>query len=102
MWWPIRNYCRRSCYGVTVISEVTIDSNTVMMTMLEAIWCPSIAQSILQTCLFSSIESKTQAIALPNALLDPQLYKIPQLYKTSLKCIKINHICINNPQAFKI
>ena len=34
-------------------------------------------------------------------VLDPQMYKFPQVYKTSLKCIKINHNCINHPQMYK-
>ena len=37
----------------------------------------------------------------PPALLDPQMYKILQTYKTFLKCIKINHNCINHPQMYK-
>ena len=28
-------------------------------------------------------------------VFDPQMYKFPQTYKTSLKCIKSDHICIN-------
>ena len=34
------------------------------------------------------------------SLLDPQMYKISQTYKTSLT-IKINHNCINNSQMYK-
>ena len=34
-------------------------------------------------------------------LLDPQMYKFPQVYKSSLKCIKINHNCIKHPQMYK-
>ena len=34
-------------------------------------------------------------------LLDPEMYKFPQMFKTSLKCIKINHNCINRPQMYK-
>ena len=30
-------------------------------------------------------------------------YKFPQMYKTtSLKCIKINHDCINHPQRYNV
>ena len=41
------------------------------------------------------------------ATWDPQMYKFSQMYKflqmnqTYLKCIKINHNCINNPQLYK-
>ena len=37
----------------------------------------------------------------PPALLDPQMYKFPQTYKTFLKCVKINRNCINHPQMYK-
>ena len=43
-----------------MIRDVTIDSNTVMMTTLKAIWCSSIASSISQTCVFSRIQSMTR------------------------------------------
>ena len=34
-------------------------------------------------------------------MLDPQKYKFPQMYKTSLKCKKINHNYINYRQMYK-
>ena len=34
-------------------------------------------------------------------MIDPQLYKFPKMYKTSLKCIQINHNCINHHQMYK-
>ena len=34
-------------------------------------------------------------------MLDAQMYKFPQMYKTSLKRIKINHNCKNHPQMYK-
>ena len=37
----------------------------------------------------------------PPALLEPQMYKFQQTYKTFLKCIKINRNCINHPQMYK-
>ena len=35
------------------------------------------------------------------SLLDPQMYNIKQMYKTSLKYVEINHNCVNHPQMYK-
>ena len=112
--------CFKDCSNISQ-NSCTSDNTTIHLTPLNLLKLPDLASFLMFWINFKRnlpqiLHNKEELqrhwaqihplswISSPHSdtrLLDPQMYKFPQVYKTSLKCIKINHNCINHPQMYK-